>query len=135
MCRFEEGETSRIAHNKRWRSEKAVDGADDITEHVPNSESSNGHPALESELQEAIRAVMNDTRPKYCFICVGNPNLDIERRTQKFYEHSDVIKHIRRKHLKNITATDAPACRIHSETFPHTQAFQRHAIDTHSTVT
>jgi hypothetical protein len=129
VCRFEEGETSRIAHNKRRRTEKAVD---DTTEHEPSSD--NSHPVLESKLQEAIRAVMNDTRPKYCFICVGNPNLDIEKRTQKFYEHGDVTKHIRRKHLKNMTVAESPACRIHSETFPHTQAFQRHAIDTHSTV-
>ncbi|KAI7968399.1 hypothetical protein EIK77_000034 [Talaromyces pinophilus] len=146
VCRFEEGETSRIAHNKRRRTENAVDDTaehnkrrrteetvDDTTEHGTSSD--NRHTASESKLQEAIRSVMNDTRPKYCFICVGNPNLDIEKRTQKFYEHGDVTKHIRRKHLKNMTVIESPTCRIHSETFPHAQAFQRHAIDTHSTVT
>lgn len=127
LCRFEEGETTRIAHAKRQRTMKAVEGADG----VPSAPLS----TPESQLQEAIRAVLHDKRPKYCFICVGNPNLDIERRTQRFYEHGDVTKHIRRKHLKNITVTDAPVCRLHDETFPHPQAFQRHAIDTHSTVT
>lgn len=131
VCRFEEGGTSRIAHNKQWRTEKAVDGADDTTEYVLNSESSSSHPALESKLQEAIRAVMNGTRPKYCFICVGNPNLDIEKRTQKFFAHGDVTKHIRGMHLKHLTITDALACRIHSKIFPHAQALKRHAIDTH----
>ncbi|KAF4943558.1 hypothetical protein F66182_18733, partial [Fusarium sp. NRRL 66182] len=80
VCRFEEGRTSRKTHNKRRCAKKTAVEADDTPEHVLPD------PALEARLQEAIRAVSNDKRPKYCFICVGNPNLDIGLRTQQFYE-------------------------------------------------
>jgi transcription elongation factor Elf1 len=66
---------------------------------------------------------------------VGNPNLDIEKRTQAFSAHGDVTKHIKRKHLKHIVEGKVLSCGICGETFLQKMHLQRHAIDAHSTVT
>jgi hypothetical protein len=78
---------------------------------------------------------MKDHRPLFCFICLGQPNLDVPKRTQKFASHGDVTKHIRVKHLKKIVSSNPIECKLCGEEFAEIMHLQRHASDFHSTVT
>ncbi|EED11910.1 conserved hypothetical protein [Talaromyces stipitatus ATCC 10500] len=144
-CLFEEGDTCRIAHDKRQYS---VHGPIDVTHKLSHPEvetKDQGISPQESKLHEAIRAVSMDSRsrnrkekvqrPLLCFLCVGNPNLDIVKRTQTFKAHGDVTKHIKRKHLKHIVEGNVVSCGVCGQTFLRKMELQRHASDAHSTVT
>ncbi|KAK4862951.1 hypothetical protein LT330_010695 [Penicillium expansum] len=132
-CQFEEGETCRLPRNKRFQNELVgLDGPgnrpseDEVTE-------SKSQPV--APFEAAFRSIMKDHRPLFCFICLGQSELDMKKRVQQFASHGDVSKHIKRKHLQNIAAGTVISCNICDQKFDKVIHFQRHAIDFHSTVT
>ncbi|KAL1967418.1 hypothetical protein VTN77DRAFT_3203 [Rasamsonia byssochlamydoides] len=136
-CLLDEGDTCRIAHEKRRRDSGPIDAEE--TEDSPKPKRESGSkPTLsqrELKLQAAVLSVSEEKRPLYCLICVGKSNLDLEKRTQTFKTHGDVTKHIKRKHLRYIADGDPVGCELCRLSLLHKMDFQRHAIDAHSTVT
>lgn len=93
-------------------------------------------------LVSAIQSVMKDKpsekgieRPLFCFICLGQQDLDIEKRTYKFSSHGDVTKHIKQKHLRHISTQSDIRCNVCDEIFLCKMHLQQHAFDMHLTVT
>ncbi|KAJ5678353.1 uncharacterized protein N7477_003986 [Penicillium maclennaniae] len=54
--------------------------------------------------ESALQSVIRDHRPLFCFICLGQKDLDIRKRVQKFFSYRDVTKYIKRKHLQNLVS-------------------------------
>lgn len=129
-CLFEEGDTCRLPRNQRSAGEGTM------ADYDGESSQSDGPGSLADELlEEAIRSVMKDERPRVCFICLGHPNLALGKRVRRFKTHGDVSKHIKRKHLRHSGADAAVACNLCGLKFPEVMHLQRHAYDAHSTVT
>lgn len=132
-CQFQEGDTCRLPRNKRSQDpEKHAEIHDQgqLEKEVADSASE-----PETPLELALRSAMKDHRPLFCFICLGQRDLDLTKRAQKFASHGDVTKHIKRKHLKKMESSQTIACNICDEKFTEIMHFQRHAIDSHKTVT
>ncbi|KAG5293363.1 hypothetical protein I7I50_03747 [Histoplasma capsulatum G186AR] len=56
-------------------------------------------------LREAIASVQVDSpdqRPEICFLCVGNPNLQLAKRTKKYHDPGSLTRHFRRKHVDRL---------------------------------
>lgn len=132
-CQFEEGDTCRLPRNKRngnrvaetkISNEPDTEGADLTMKSEPMT-----------PFEDALRSVMQDHRPLFCFICVGQQGLDAQKRVQKFSSHGDVTKHIKRKHLQKLVPSTIIACNVCDEKFTEAMHFQRHAYDHHNTVT
>lgn len=132
-CQFEEGETCRLPRNKRFENDVVeLDGPDN---HPPEDEATESNSQPDSPLEAAFRSIMKDHRPLFCFICLGQTELDMKKRVQQFASHGDVSKHIKRKHLQNFATSTEIACNVCNRKFDKMMHFQRHAIDLHSTVT
>ncbi|KAL2127862.1 hypothetical protein VTI74DRAFT_10075 [Chaetomium olivicolor] len=79
-------------------------------------------------------------RPRRCFICIGNamslapddPN--VEKLIDEFYTSSDLSKHFRRRHLKNLRASDKIECRVCCMSLDNKMHLQNHAHRIHGTV-
>lgn len=132
-CQFEEGETCRLPRNKRF--ENNVVELDGPSDHPSEDEATESKSQPDSPLKAAFRSIMKDRRPLFCFICLGQKELDMKKRVQQFASHGDVSKHIKRKHLQNIAAGTVISCNICDQKLDKVMHFQRHAIDFHSTVT
>jgi hypothetical protein len=132
-CRFEEGETCRLPRNKRFENELV--GLDGPGNRPSEDEVTESKSQPDSPFEAAFRSIMKDHRPLFCFICLGQSELDMKKRVQQFASHGDVSKHIKRKHLQNIAAGTVISCNICDQKFDKIMHFQRHAIDFHSTVT
>ncbi|CAG8036080.1 unnamed protein product [Penicillium olsonii] len=132
-CQFEEGITCRLPQNKRVESYVAESGY--VDDQKPESETTEVQTKSASPLENAIRSVTKDNRPLFCFICVGQQNLALKKRVQLFSSHGDVSKHIKRKHLQNLSSSTVIACNVCDKKFAEVMHFQRHANDSHSTVT
>ncbi|CAG8071389.1 unnamed protein product, partial [Penicillium nalgiovense] len=132
-CQFEEGITCRLPQNKRVESHVAESGY--VDDQKPESETTEVQTKSASPLENAIRSVTKDNRPLFCFICVGQQNLALKKRVQLFSSHGDVSKHIKRKHLQNLGSSTVIACNVCDKKFAEVMHFQRHANDSHSTVT
>ncbi|KAH2975874.1 hypothetical protein KXV25_006790 [Aspergillus fumigatus] len=135
-CLFEEGVTCRLARDKRPTGQM-VEATKPEGYDVKDQETNAAESCSQSDqlLEAAIRSVMTERRPRVCFICVGQPNLDIKRRVKQFKEHGDLTKYIRRKHFKRAKMGDPFRCTVCGLQFTDKMHFQRHAIDIHSTVT
>ncbi|KAL4891366.1 hypothetical protein BDV59DRAFT_203545 [Aspergillus ambiguus] len=136
---FEEGDTCRLPHDKRSK-EPAIAGPDEDVE----EEKQLGLPSspTDKRLVAAIQSVMKDKsseknteRPLFCFICLGQQDLHVGKRTYKFSSHGDVTKHIKRKHLRHISTQYEIRCNVCDELFSCKMHLQRHAFDMHATVT
>ncbi|CAG8891316.1 unnamed protein product [Penicillium egyptiacum] len=132
-CQFQEGDTCRLPRNKR--SEDPGKHVEVHDQRQLENEVMDSTCQPETPLEIALRSAMKDHRPLFCFICVGQPDLDPPKRAQKFASHGDVTKHIKRKHLKKVKPSEMIACNICDETFSEIMHFQRHASDSHKTVT
>ncbi|CEO59611.1 hypothetical protein PMG11_04283 [Penicillium brasilianum] len=132
-CQFEEGITCRLPQNKRVESNVAENSY--VDDQKLRSETIEVNAESASPLENAIRSVTKDHRPLFCFICVGQQNLALKKRVQQFSSHGDVSKHIKRKHLQNLASSTVIACNVCDQKFPEVMHFQRHANDSHSTVT
>ena len=144
-CLFEEGDTCRLPRDKRSAGECIVAKP----EHSTDEGSDNETPSFQADklLESAIQSVMKDgpnrngkrtkadERPRICFICLGQPNLDLNKRVQRFATHGDVSKHIKRKHLRHSAMDSSRTCNLGGLQFLEIMHLQRHAIDVHSTVT
>jgi hypothetical protein len=135
---FEEGDTCRLPRDKHSSEEPIVTGLNHGTEPQLTQPSS----PTDEKLVIAIRSVMKDERsekildrPLFCFICLGQQGLDIEKRTYKFSSHGDVTKHIKRKHLRHISTQTEIRCNVCDKLFSCKMHLQRHAFDMHATVT
>ncbi|KAJ5627605.1 hypothetical protein N7490_009833 [Penicillium lividum] len=132
-CQFEEGDTCRLPRNKRTKNRMVE------TEVVDDKCLESGGEAVlsqpETPFESALRSVMKDHRPLFCFICLGQQALDVTKRIQKFHSHADVTKHIKRKHLGNLTSSTIITCNICDEKFSEPMYLQRHAFDLHKTLT
>jgi len=75
-----------------------------------------------------------EERPRNCFLCGGlalclEPDDPyIEELAHEFYSASDVSKHFRRKHLKNIREGDDIECGACYILLYHKMHLQRHAL-------
>jgi hypothetical protein len=135
-CLFEEGNTCRLPQATRSAG-RACNAVKKEEDNRANSERKPPDASQEGKLKlfAAMRSVMTDKRPQTCFICVCNPNLDLDKCTQVFKTHGDVTKHIKRKHMKNIKEGDPIDCGLCKLPLAHKMHLQRHAIEVHSTVT
>ena len=132
-CQFEEGDTCRLPQSKRV--EIPVDDHVGLDKHMVESEATEIETTSASPLENALQSVMEDHRPLFCFICVGQPNLALKKRVKQFSSHGDVSKHIKRTHLQNLGLSTELGCNVCNEQFTEVMHFQRHANDFHSTVT
>lgn len=110
---FEEGDTCRLPRDKRPTAQ--VPQTVKMEVHVP--------PPL-SQREIAVRAVVKDFRPKYCFICLD-----------KFSNHGGVTKHVKRKHLQYINSGSMIRCPRCDVILESKMDLQSHAHRVHSTVT
>ena len=122
-----------MPQNKRVESNVAESGY--VDDQKPGSETTKVQAESASLLENAIRSVIKGHRPLFCFICVGQKNLTLKKRVQQFSSHGDVSKHIKRKHLQNLASSTVIACNVCDQNFAEVMHFQRHANDSHSTVT
>jgi hypothetical protein len=132
-CQFEEGITCRLPQTKRVESHVAESRY--VDDKKPESETTKVQTESASPLENAIRSVIKDHRPLFCFIYVGQQNLALKKRVQQFSSYGDVSKHIKRKHLQNLSSSTVIACNVCDKEFAEVMHFQRHAHDSHSTVT
>lgn len=132
-CQFQEGDTCRLPRNKRVRNRIAETKVCDDSPLEREAMEISFQPG--TTFESALQSVMKDHRPLFCFICLGQPDLDFSQRVQKFSSHGDVTKHIKRKHLKNFVTSTIIACNVCNEKFTEVVHFQRHANDFHKTVT
>lgn len=143
---FEEGETCRLPRDKRSSKDPVTVRPTHRDTSLQGTDATESVSSVDDQLVAAIRSVMKPIskdrssktkakRPLFCFICLGQPELDIVKRTYKFASHGDVTKHIKRKHLRHISTPSDIRCNICDEQFSCKMHLQRHAIDIHSTVT
>jgi hypothetical protein len=143
---FEEGETCRLQRDKRSSKDLVAIQPIHRDTSIEGTDATESVSSADDQLVAAIRSVMKPIskdrsskakakRPLFCFICLGQPELDIVKRTYKFASHGDVTKHIKRKHLRHISTLSDIRCNICDEQFACKMHLQRHAIDIHSTVT
>ncbi|KAF2685708.1 C2H2 finger domain protein [Lentithecium fluviatile CBS 122367] len=88
----------------------------------------------EKALEAAKVAVYKETRPRICFVCLGNENLPTELRTYSFYTSVDLSKHFKRKHLQHIKEGDELRCNLCQVCLDSKMHLRRHALDVHGTV-
>lgn len=81
------------------------------------------------------KATEADERPRIYFICLGQPNLDLNKRVKRLATHGDALKQIRRKCLRCSTRTTSLGCNLYDQKFSNVMYLQRHAIDVYLTVT
>ncbi|KAJ5982545.1 hypothetical protein N7451_012645 [Penicillium sp. IBT 35674x] len=126
-CQFEEGDTCRLPRNRRTEN-RVVE-----TEVVDDKRLKSGDEAVfsqpETPFKSALRSVVKDHRPLFCFIWLGR------RETNSNISLTDVTKHIKRKHLGNLTPSTIITCNICDEKFSEPMHLQRHAFDLHKTLT
>lgn len=137
---FEEGDTCRLPRDKRSPAEPAAAGPDQVVkgETQVARPSSTTDDRLVSAIQSVVKEQPSEKgikRPLFCFICLGQQDLDIGKRTYKFSSHGDVTKHIKRKYLRHISMQSEIRCNVCDELFSCKMHLQRHAFDKHATVT
>ncbi|KAJ5938275.1 hypothetical protein N7466_001409 [Penicillium verhagenii] len=132
-CEFQEGDSCRLPQNKRL--EGSGENVKILDSCQRGSEVMDSACTPETPLELALRSATKDHRPLFCFICLGQRDLDLAKRVRRFSSHGDVTKHIKIKHLKKILSSETIACNICDEKFTEVMHFQRHANDSHSTVT
>ncbi|KAJ5086714.1 hypothetical protein NUU61_008021 [Penicillium alfredii] len=132
-CQFQEGDTCRLPRSKQL--EDIFAEMEVLDNRLVESDAKESSPQPVTPLEDALQSVMKDHRPRFCFICLGQPDLDIKKRIQRFSSHGDVTKHIKRKHLQNLASSTVLACNVCDKEFAEVMHFQRHADDSHSTVT
>ena len=132
-CQFQEGDSCRLPRNTRPAgSSKNIRVIDPVPR---GSKVMDSVCSPETPLELALRSATKDHRPLFCFICLGQGDLDLAKRVQRFSSHGDVTKHIKTKHLKKILSSETITCNICETEFKEVMHFQRHANDSHSTVT
>jgi hypothetical protein len=143
---FEEGKTCRLQRDKcsskdliaiqPIHRDTSIEGTD-ATKSVSSVDDQ-----LVAAIQSVIKPISKDRSSKakakrllFCFICLGQPELDIVKQTYKFASHGDVTKYIKWKHLQHISILSDIQYNICNEQFACKMHLQRHAIDIHLTVT
>ena len=121
-CKVDEGETPK----KRWQSSGKV-------KCVTVTKGERTKSTEEEALEKAMLAVYQEKRPTFCFWCVGLKRAPMRKRLHRFSTPSDLSKHFRR-HLAKIKDGERPKCGVCELTLDHKMHLQRHAIETHGTV-
>jgi hypothetical protein len=85
-------------------------------------------------LEAAKVSVYKETRPRICFVCLGNENLPTDARTYSFHTSGDLSKHFKRKHLQHIKEGEPLGCELCQVSLESKMHLQRHAHDIHGTV-
>ncbi|KAJ5100828.1 hypothetical protein N7456_006880 [Penicillium angulare] len=132
------GGTCRLPRNKRMEDRKSESQSFDEQSLESKCEGDVFQPEIcqpEMPFESALRSVMKDHRPLFCFICLGQQGLDIKKRVQKFHSYADVTKHIQRKHLRKLVSNTIITCNVCDKKFSEPMYFQRHAFDLHKTLT
>ncbi|KAJ8110847.1 hypothetical protein OPT61_g6412 [Boeremia exigua] len=117
-CKLEEGMTSR---SRRLRYQDDGDG-----QTITNT--------YDKDLESARNELCTHKRPRICFLCLGNEQLDIRLRTYRFYTPGDLSKHFKKKHLAQLRKGESVRCRLCSVDCEDQTSLQRHAFDAHGTV-
>ncbi|KAJ5437782.1 uncharacterized protein N7458_008780 [Penicillium daleae] len=61
---------------------------------------------------ESVRIKSPEVRPTICFLCVGNPNLPLEKRVAKHTIPGSLTRHFLRKHVNTAWPTEGVLCNI-----------------------
>ncbi|KAJ6092776.1 hypothetical protein N7486_008065 [Penicillium sp. IBT 16267x] len=130
-CQFQEGDACRLPRNKRIENRMAETKVPDDQPLESEAMEISSQPG--TPFESALQSVMKDYRPLFCFICLGQQDLDITKRVQRCSSHGDVTKHIKRKHLQSLVSNTIIACNVCDEKFTKVMHFQRHASDSHKT--
>ncbi|OJD09600.1 hypothetical protein ACJ73_10196 [Blastomyces percursus] len=86
----------------------------------------------ELPVQQAIRKVMKEKRPKICFLCLQNSKLPVPQRIHSFKRPGELTKHFERKHLRKFQRLTCKHCHIAIDTLAD---LLNHAEFSHGTVT
>lgn len=116
-CHFEEGGMSRnhrVGPCANYGPRETVD-TDELT------------------LKEAKEVFKKEKRPTICFICLGNEELTVRKRTYRFSSPGDLSKHFKR-HLAGFNDSTGEECNLCQVHLKDTMHMQRHAYDEHGTV-
>jgi hypothetical protein len=93
---------------------------------------------VQSILQDAmdsVRVKSPETRPTICFLCVGNPNLPLEKRIAKHATPGSLTRHFLRKHVENSWPIGGIPCNVcDKKTLQHKSTLVNHAERAHGTV-
>jgi hypothetical protein len=89
---------------------------------------------LRQAFSMAMQSVYQEKRPKICFVCLGNQNLSMSKRTSSFSTPGDLSKHFRRKHLSNLKAGEDIICNLCKISLQNKMHLQNHAMSIHGTV-
>jgi len=127
-CFIEEGRTKRRSNASAHKTAQPSHA----------DEPSPEHPAFQSAL--SVFVDNEKDRPKRCFLCVGkalslapdDPN--IVTLIYEFFGSTDLTKHFKRKHLKNIRKQDKIYCHVCNIELDHEKHLQNHARLIHGTV-
>ncbi|CRG88250.1 Threonine--tRNA ligase [Talaromyces islandicus] len=96
--------------------------------------SADGEP--DCALQSAIKSVVvtePSQRPVICFLCVGNPQLPMSKRTMKYKNPGSLTRHFVRTHAK-LVWTKPVRCNVCLIDLKDKMALMRHAESEHGTV-
>jgi hypothetical protein len=104
-----------------------------ITPPSKSEDASQLNPDKEA-LEAAKVSVYKETRPRICFVCLGNENLPTKLRTCSFHTSGDLSKHFKRKHLANTGKGHSLRCNLCQVDLDNKMHWQQHAFDIHGTV-
>jgi hypothetical protein len=96
------------------------------------------HPAFQAAM--SVFAENEKVRPTRCFLCVGKAlslapdDPHVELLIHEFFSSTDLTKHFKRKHLKNIRVGYQIYCHVCDMELDHKKHLQNHAHLIHGTV-
>ena len=106
-----------------------------LVEERPNATSPNTQASGEHEkLDKAMLSVFQERRPTFCFLCLANKKLPLDKRVYRFGTPGDLSKHFRRRHLENIREDDTVECGVCNMPLDDKIHLQNHALRIHVTV-
>jgi Protein of unknown function (DUF3435) len=122
-CRVEEG------GSRRGRKPKRLD------QRVgrPASEHVNEEARSTSLLKATLEHLRQSTRPVACFLCYGNQNLPIDRRTKRYNRPQDLTRHFRDDHLERLEDGERIRCGFCDVKLEHKIHLRNHARIAHRT--
>ncbi|KAF4228079.1 hypothetical protein CNMCM6805_002465 [Aspergillus fumigatiaffinis] len=134
FCGVEEGRPTPRANQCRRR--KAVDDIDPCSS--PKRHKTLTQDNVESILQDAMESVrvkFAEVRPTMCFLCVGNPDLPLEKRVAKYATPGSITRHFLRKHVNTSWPSGGVPCNVcDNESLEHKSTLVIHAERAHGTV-
>lgn len=134
FCGVEEGRpTQRPAQSRRRQA------VDDLG-YCPSSKrrknlTQDDKQSILQNAMESVRIKSPEVRPTICFLCVGNPNLPLEKRVAKHATPGSLTRHFLRKHVNTPWPTEGVPCNVcDNQSLEHKSTLVNHAEMAHGTV-